>query len=107
MSQGDFFAVTEIVEPGDKLSVDGSSASTGAVEIHTFLTENAVTVKKEFDTDENGEYDATGHIVKTDSAIHSQKNKIEVSSSKNMKLTIKNESDGSQLIHLTGIEVND
>jgi len=107
MAQGDFFEKTEVVEGGDSLVVDGSGASTGAVELHTFASEGAVRVQKESDVDGDGVYDVSAEIEDTEDAIHSQKNKIEVSSSKNMRVRVENKEEDSRGIHITGIEVND
>jgi len=108
MAQGDFFTKSAVVAGAGELIIDGSTSSTGAVELHTFATEKDQTVFKEVDTNGDGTIDASFTIVSTqDGGIHSQKNKIEISNTENMRVRIKNGKAKSQSMHVTGIEVAD
>jgi len=107
MAIGDFFSKTagSIANAGE-LIVDGSTAETGAVEVHTFAITGAFRLFKEVDTTGDGTYDVSIQIDQGSSA-HSQKNKIEVSSSDNMRLRLRNIDTDPVDAHVTGIEVSD
>jgi len=108
MAIGDFFSKTEAgVANGSDMLVDGSTSSTGAVEIHTVATSGAADVFKEIDTTGDGTYDVSITIDSQTEAIHSQKNKIEVSNTDDMRLRINNTSGSAIDVHVTGIEVSD
>lgn len=107
MAQGDFFTNSEVVAENGSLIIDGSTSSTGAAELHTFAAGSDQTVLKEVDTNGDGTFDASFTIVSTSSPLHSQKNKIEVSSTSNMRVRIRNDIGASQPMHVTGIEVAD
>ena len=106
MVQGDFFSKSAVVSGNGDLIVDGSTSSTGAVEIHTVATEGAASVVKEVDTADNGTFDISIPVESADDAIHSQKNKVEISSSENMRLRITDSTGSSQGMHVSGIEVS-
>jgi hypothetical protein len=107
MAQGDFFTKSAVLSSGGELIVDGSTAETGAVELHTFASEDAINVFKEVDTGGDGSFDIAIGISSPSGGIHSQKNKIEVSSSKDMRLRIVETSADVNGVHVTGIEVAD
>jgi hypothetical protein len=107
MAQGDFFTKSSVLSSGGELIVDGSTAETGAVELHTFASEDAINVIKEIDTNGDGFFEISIGLVSPGGGIHSQKNKIEVSSSKDMRLRIVDTSGGTNGVHVTGIEVVD
>lgn len=107
MSEGDFFVDTEKgVAGSSSSSVTGASSSTGAVEIHTISTTGPCTILSERDTTGDGTYDASFTIEESGSAVHSQKNKIEIDSSEKMRLRILNTSQTQIDVQVTGIEVN-
>ena len=108
MTNGNFFSKTTTgVADGNSFSIDGSSSSTNAVEVHTFAVTAGCKVYKEIDTTTDGTYDASFLVESKDEQFHSQKNKIEVSVSKNMRLRFENTSGGPADYHVTGIEVSD
>lgn len=107
MAQGDFFTKSAVLSSGGELIVDGSTAETGAAEIHTFATEQAATVFKDVDVDGDGTFEIEIEIVAQDATFHSQKNKIEVSSTNNMRVRIADTAGNAQGVHVTGIEVAD
>lgn len=106
MAEGDFFVnTTTDVASGDSATIDASSASTGAAEIHTISTTEAAQVFEERDTNSNGTYNVSFLVQSNAVELHSQKNKIEISSTRNMRLRILNDSGISIDIQVTGIEV--
>jgi len=107
MAQGDFFTKSDTVSANGELIIDGSTAGTGAVELHTFATEEAATVFKDVDVDGDGTFEIQIELVAQGGTLHSQKNKIEVSSTNNMRVRIADTSGNAQGIHVTGIEVPD
>jgi len=106
MAAGDFFAKTKSVSPGSVLIVDGTTSSTGAVEIHTVASTGAITAQTQVDSNGNGTFDITLTVDETASAVHSQKNKIEVSKLDNIRLRIINEDSATNSIHATGVEIS-
>jgi len=108
MAIGDFFSKTEAdVANGSDMIVDASTSATGAVEIHTIATSGSADVFKEVDTTGNGTYDVSITLDSQTEAFHSQKNKIEVSNTDDMRLRINNTSGSPIDVHVTGIEVSD
>jgi hypothetical protein len=87
--------------------VDGSTSSTGAVEIHTVATSGGADVFKEIDTTGDSTYDVSIAIASQPEAMHSQKNKIEVSNTDDMRLRVNNTSGSAIDVHVTGVEVSD
>jgi len=107
MTTGDFFTKSDTVSANSELIIDGSGAETGAVELHTLATEQAATVFKDVDVDGDGTFEIQIEVEAQDGALHSQKNKIEVSSTKNMRVRIVDAAGSAQGMHVTGIEVPD
>jgi hypothetical protein len=107
MAQGDFFTKSAVVSANGELVIDGSTAGTGAVELHTFATEDTANVFKEVDVDDDGNFEIQIEIASQNDGLHSQKNKIEVSSTSNMRVKILETGGVSQGMHVTGIEVAD
>jgi len=107
MAQGDFFTKSDTVSANGELIIDGSTTGTGAVELHTFATEEAATVFKDVDVDGDGTFEIEIELVAQSGSLHSQKNKIEVSSTKDMRIRILDTAGNGQGIHVTGIEVAD
>jgi len=107
MAQGDFFTKSAVVPTNGELVIDGSTAETGAVELHTFATEGGGTVLKEVDVDGDGAFEIEIEVVASGGRLHSQKNKIEVSSTNDMRVRIVDTSGGLEGVHVTGIEVAD
>jgi hypothetical protein len=107
MAQGDFFTKSGVVSANGELVIDGSTAGTGAVELHTFATESGAAVTKEVDVDGDGTFEIQIELVASAGTLHSQKNKIEVSSTNDMRVRIVDTSGGLEGVHVTGIEVAD
>lgn len=107
MTQGSFFSKSETVSGNGEMVVNGSSSSTGAVEVHTIATGAAQKVLKEVDTNGDGTFDVSIQIEDKTDGIHSQKNKIEISNTDNMRLRVVDTSGNGQDMHVTGIEVLD
>lgn len=107
MAQGDFFTKSGVVSANGEFVIDGSTAETGAVELHTFATEAAATVFKDVDVNGDGTFEIQIEVVAQAAPLHSQKNKIEVSSTKNMRVRIVDTAGNAQGMHVTGIEVAD
>lgn len=103
---GDLFVQTQAgVASNASMTVTGASSGRGAVEIHTVATTGAADVFEERDTTGDGTYDVSLLVETSGSAIHSQKNKIEVSDALNQRLRIENTSDSAIDIQVTGVEV--
>lgn len=107
MVQGDFFSKTAVVSSGSDIIIDGSTSQTGAAEVHTFAAEASQRVVKEIDTTGDGVFDVSIELSDTGSELHSQKNKIEISQTENIRLRIENTAGTSQGIHVSGIEVSE
>jgi len=107
MAQGDFFTKSGVVSASGEFVIDGSTAETGAVELHTFATEGAATVFKDVDVNNDGTFEINIEVVAQAAPLHSQKNKIEVSSTKNVRVRIEDRSGEANGMHVTGIEVAD
>lgn len=107
MAQGDFFTKSGVVSANGELVVDGSTAETGAVELHTIAAEAAANVFKDVDVNGDGTFEIQIELVASASPLHSQKNKIEVSSTNDMRVRIVDTTGNVQGIHVTGIEVAD
>jgi hypothetical protein len=99
------FTKSDTVPANGELIIDGSTAETGSVELHTFATEGPATVFKDVDIDGDGTFEIQVEVTAQGSAFHSQKNKIEVSSTDNARIRIVDTSGDGQGIHVTGIEV--
>jgi hypothetical protein len=107
MAQGDFFTKSAVVSAGGELVIDASTAETGAVELHTFATSDSSRVIKEVDVDGDGTFEIQLTVTAVSGPLHSQKNKIEVSSTRGMRVRIVEDFGGTQEMHVTGIEVAD
>jgi hypothetical protein len=107
MAQGDFFTKSDTVSANGEFIIDGSTSGTGAVELHTFATEGAATVLKDVDVDGDGTFEIQIELAAQSVPLHSQKNKIEVSSTENMRIRVLDTAGNGQGIHVTGIEVAD
>jgi hypothetical protein len=62
--------------------------------------------RQEIDTTDDGTYDVSITIASQTEAMHSQKNKIEVSNTDDMRLRVNNTSGSAIDVHVTGIEVS-
>jgi hypothetical protein len=107
MAQGDFFTKSAVVSANGEFVIDGSTAGTGAVELHTFAVEKGARVKKEVDVSGDGTFEISIQVVSDAGGFHSQKNKLEVSSTKNVRVRIEDRSGEANGMHVTGIEVAD
>lgn len=105
MSAGDFFSKTGSIPPGSALIVDGITSSTGAVEVHTVASNTPVIVESQVDGNGDGTFNLSITVDQSSSAIHSQKNKIEISKNNNTRLKITNNGSTQSVIHVTGVEI--
>ena len=107
MAAGDFFQVSGAdTASSGQLIVDGSSGTTGAVEIHSIVHGADCDVFFEQDSNSDGTFETS---VLLDSLVGegvSQQNKIEVDSNTGWRLRIDNTSGGSADYAATGIEVS-
>lgn len=105
MAQGDFFAKTELISSDSALIVDGTTSSTGAVELHTVASNAPVKVETQIDSNGDGVFDLSIIIDESTSSIHSQKNKIEISQAHNIRVKVTNNGTEQSSIHVTGVEI--
>lgn len=106
MTAGDFFSKTGSIPPGSALIVDGTTSSTGAVEVHTVASNAPVIADSQVDSNGDGSFDLSITVDQSSSPIHSQKNKIEVSKLDNIRLKITNNGSEQSVIHVTGVEIS-
>ena len=108
MGLNDFFRQSEEgLNSGEVLIIDGSGSETGAVEIHEVFASGPIEMRKEVDTNGDGSFSLSVVIESQDSPFHSQKNQIEVSQSKGVRVKIVNTSNSNIDCAVNGIEVSD
>lgn len=91
---------------GEELIIDGSGSETGAVEIHEVFASGPIEMRKEVDTNGDGSFSLSVVIESQDSPFHSQKNQIEVSQSKGVRVKIVNTDSSNIDCAVNGIEVS-
>ena len=107
MAAGDFFqAAGADVAASGQLIVDGSSGTTGAVEIHSIAHGADCDVYLEQDSNSDGTFETSVLLDSLSGEGVSQQNKIEVDSNSGWRLRIDNTSGGSGDYAVTGIEVS-
>jgi hypothetical protein len=107
MAAGDFFkaAGADVADSG-QLIVDGSSGTTGAVEIHSIAHGGDCDVYLEEDSNADGTFETSILLDSFAGEGVSQQNKLEVNSGTGARLRIDNTSGGSADYYVTGIEVS-
>jgi hypothetical protein len=107
MGLNDFFRQSEQgLNSGGVLVIDGSGSETGAVEIHEVFASGPIEMRKEVDTNGDGSFNLSVVIESLDSPFHSQKNQIEVSQSKGVRVKIVNTDSSNIDCAVNGIEVS-
>lgn len=107
MGLNDFFRQSKQgLNNGGELVIDGSRSETGAVEIHEVYASGATEIFKEIDTNGNGSFDFSVLIESRDSQFHSQKNQIEVSQSRDVRIKIVNTGKSSIDCAVNGMEIS-
>jgi len=108
MTVNDVFHVDETgVADGGEVTIDGSSAGTGAAEVFELGGTGAAELYKESDPDGDGVFEVSVQIDVIGAEWHSQLNQLVVSQTNNVRLRIVNSSGGSADYYGTGMEVDD
>lgn len=111
MAEGEFFSANEAsLSDGQDFIVNPTQSETGAIELHTLAGTGSADVYKEIDPDNDGSFEITIKLEDVDSpssSWHSQNNKIELSSTANHRLRVRNTSGNTRSYHACGIEVID
>lgn len=92
---------------GSDLIIDGSSASTGAIDVFELFGNAACEVYREVDTDGDGTFEVSVVIEVPTGDWHSQDNRLTVSQSQNSRLRLNNTSGGTADYSAQGFEVPD
>jgi len=95
------------IADGSDLIIDGSSASTGAIDVFEIFGSAACDVFREVDTDEDGTFEVSVVIETPTNNWHSQDNRLTVSQSQNSRIRISNTSGGTADYTAQGFEVPD
>jgi len=95
------------IADGSDLIIDGSSASTGAIDVFEIFGSAACDVFREVDTDEDGTFEVSVVIETPTNNFHSQDNRLTVSQSQNSRIRITNTSGGAADYTAQGFEVPD
>ncbi len=92
---------------GSDLIIDGSSASTGAIDVFELFGTAACSIYREVDTDGDGTYEVSVVIDQPTDNWHSQDNRLTVSQSQNSRIRIINTSGSIASFSAQGFEVPD
>lgn len=95
------------VTGGGDFIIDGSTAATGAAEIHEFGGTGGADIYRETDVDGDGTYEVSVLIDQPTNTWHSQQNQLTISASNNHRIRINNTSGGNAAFFATGMEVDD
>ena len=95
------------VADGSDLIIDGSTASTGAIDVFELFGSAGCDVYREVDTDGDGTFEISVLIDQPTNNWHSQKNALSVSQAENTRIRITNTSGGSADFAAVGYEVPD
>jgi len=107
MAVNDAFVVAvRDVSPGDSVTVDGSSAETGAANITELAGQTDATIYREYDPDGDGSYLPSHQIDERVGQWHSQGNDLLVSTREGVRLRVENTGDNSRDFSFTGYEVD-
>jgi len=92
---------------GSDLIIDGSSASTGAIDVFELFGTAACDVYREVDTDGDGTFEVSVLIARPAGNWHAQDNRLTVSQAENNRIRINNTSGGTVNVSAQGFEVPD
>jgi len=92
---------------GSDLIIDGSSASTGAIDVFELFGSARCDVYREVDTDGDGTFEVSVVIAQPAGDWHAQDNRLTVSQSQNSRLRINNTSGSAADYTIQGFEVPD
>jgi len=108
MADGDpFVASSTGVADGGDFVIDGSSSSTGAIDLAELGGTDGADVYREVDTATDGTWATSVLIEQATGTWHSQKNVLTVSQSANVRLRVNNTSGNTADFYGTGYEVSD
>jgi len=108
MADGDpFVASSTGVADGNDFIIDGSSSSTGAIDLTELGGTGGCDVYREIDTATDGTWATSVNIEQTSGTWHSQKNVLTVSQSGNTRIRINNTSGNAADFYVAGYEVSD
>jgi len=108
MADGDPFvkSITGVSDANDFI-IDGSSSSTGAIDLTELGGTGGCDVYREVDTAGDGTWATSVLIEQPSGAWHSQKDVLTISQSANVRLRVNNTSGSIQDFYAAGYEVDD